>query len=123
MLKTKDEKKNPLECFEWDVNSNPIQRLYLSRDTKLMMEVINNFAATVYKRVNIDKMGKSVNAEVDENQDYGQQVKWKVAYRIAKYPGAFCQETSVPYMFSPNFKFQIDVNISGKFFVILECET
>ena len=50
MLKTKDEKKNPLECFEWDVNSNPIQRLYLSRDTKLMMEVINNFAATVYKK-------------------------------------------------------------------------
>ena len=39
--------------FDWDISSDPQQRLYLSRDTMRMMEVINGFIATVYSRVNI----------------------------------------------------------------------
>ena len=46
--------KKHLEAFDWDVNSAPMQRLYLSRDTTKMMEVINNFIATVYRRVDVD---------------------------------------------------------------------
>lgn len=42
-----------LRGFDWDVNYDPNQRLYLSKNTKRMMEVINNFAATVYKRVDV----------------------------------------------------------------------
>lgn len=43
-------KRDYLEGFDWDVNYEPNQRLYLSRDTRRLMEVINNFAATVYTR-------------------------------------------------------------------------
>ena len=46
-----------LKDFDWDVCSTPEQRLYLSKDTTKMMEVINNFIATVYYRVNIDDDG------------------------------------------------------------------
>lgn len=46
-----------LEEFEWDINDNPQQFLYLSRDTKRLMEVVNNFTATVYYRVNVDEQG------------------------------------------------------------------
>ena len=60
--------KNPmLKQFDWDVNSEPIQRLYLSRDTTKMMEVINNFIASVYYRVDITADGSTFN--VDE-QDF-----------------------------------------------------
>ena len=43
-----------------------------------MMEVKNNFVATVYTRYNIDETGTS--------QDDGQQVKWKVEFRIKRFP-------------------------------------
>ena len=32
-----------------------MQRLYLSKDTTKMMEVINNFIGTVYRRENVSK--------------------------------------------------------------------
>ena len=60
MLKLKHEEKNKLSKFEWDIASNPVQRLYLSEDTKSMMEVINNIAATVYTRVNVDDGGHAI---------------------------------------------------------------
>ena len=47
-----------MKQFDWDINSKPVQRLWLSKDTKLLMEVINDFIGTVYKRVNIDAEGK-----------------------------------------------------------------
>lgn len=56
----KKKERDHLKMFEWDINSNPVQRLYLSRDTKHLMEVINNTVATVYYRENIDKQGKSI---------------------------------------------------------------
>ena len=45
------------------------------------MEVVNNFVATVYHRVNMDKQGKSIgNKDPDtlyeDLKDQGQQVKW-----------------------------------------------
>ena len=45
------------------------------------MEVVNNFVATVYQRVNIDKQGRSIgNNDPDtlfeDVKDRGQQVKW-----------------------------------------------
>ena len=47
-------KRDYLKDFDWDVNYEPSQRLYLSQDTKRLMEVINNFTATVYTRVDMD---------------------------------------------------------------------
>ena len=46
-----------LKSYDWDVDSEPVQRLWLSKDTTLMMEVINDFIGSVYKRVNIDSNG------------------------------------------------------------------
>ena len=68
MIKTKMRKQ--LENFAWDIDSNPVQRLWLSRDTKLMMEVINDYIGTVYRRVNIDHQGNQILNEEDSN-DYG----------------------------------------------------
>lgn len=49
-----------LEQFDWNVDSKPLQRLYLSKDTTKLMEVTNNFIGTVYKRKNLDSFGKLV---------------------------------------------------------------
>ena len=46
--------KKKWEEFDWAINANPRQRLYLSKDTKRLMVVVNNFVAIVYRRYNID---------------------------------------------------------------------
>ena len=46
--------EDKLKEFDWDISSNLQQRLYLSRDTTKLMEVINNFTARVYRRQNVD---------------------------------------------------------------------
>ena len=46
-----DDKMADLEC---DLSVDPVQRMYLSKNTKKMMEVINNRFAIVYERVFID---------------------------------------------------------------------
>ena len=47
-------RREHLGGYEWDINSNPQQRLFLSQSTHRLMEVINDFMAIVYTRVNID---------------------------------------------------------------------
>ena len=112
--------RNYLKDFDWDVCSQPVQRLYLSKDTKLMMEVINDFIATVYYRVNLDDNGrKSTNRnglfeDVDFSEDCGQPVKWIEKYKIKRYPKSLVDKTSVPYLFSPNFTYMIDFNYRAK---------
>ena len=51
MIKRRE--RQHLKNFDWDVNSNPVQRLYLSENTFYMMEVTNDFIANVYYRVNV----------------------------------------------------------------------
>ena len=51
--------------FEWEISSDPQQRLYLSQDTYRMMEVMNNATATVYTRHNMDGNGKVYHAGED----------------------------------------------------------
>lgn len=121
--------RDELEEFDWDINSNPKQHLYLSQDTMRLMEVVNNFAATVYYRGNIDENGTIIrqstilNSNLSElKKDHGQQVKWKVEYRITRFP-RFTEQTSVPCLFSPNFTYQFDVNFRSKNFTILKSET
>ena len=111
------QKSEELKEFDWDISSNPIQRLYLSKDTTRMMEVINNQIATVYYRVNFFSEGTDV--ILDQNlstpqdhqtldnkcQDHGQEVKWRVDFRIRCFPKTLAQITSVPYLFSPNFTY------------------
>ena len=81
-----------------------------------MMEVVNNYVATVYYRVNfepegtdyqLDQMSMSTNAQRISNpgQDYGQEVKWRVDFRIRRFPRDLAEITSVPYLFSPNFTY------------------
>ena len=49
------------------------------------MEVINNYVATIYHRVNVDEGDKTI-IEEDAKTDTGQLVSWKVKYRINRYP-------------------------------------
>ena len=53
MIHEQKDNNDKLYEFDWDVSSNLQQRLYLSKDTTKMMEVINNFIAKIYKRVNV----------------------------------------------------------------------
>ena len=62
MIKSKKRKK--LEDFVWDISSNVCQRLYLSQDTTRLMEVVNNYVATVYYRVNFEPEG--TNSQFDQ---------------------------------------------------------
>ena len=93
------------------------------------MEVINNSIATVYQRENIDDSGKSIKRNFiedelpNEQEDCGQQVKWKVSYRISRYPKSLCTKTSLPYLFSPNFTHQLDFNHLLQRFVIKNTKT
>jgi len=41
--------------YAWDIRTNPVQRLYLSQDTNLLMEVVSNYIGTVYERENLDE--------------------------------------------------------------------
>ena len=93
---------------QWDLDHDPHQRLYLSQDTKRMMEVINNTFAIVYSRRNIDGEGRAIEEfgiEEANVKDHGQQIKWKIDFRIMRFPSILSQHTSAPFLFSPNFTF------------------
>ena len=61
MLIPKD--REYLANFDWDINSSPQQRLYLSQDTRRLMEVVNGYIGTVYTRSNVDDLGKTIMIE------------------------------------------------------------
>lgn len=61
--------RDKLDQFMWDVSSNPKQHLYLSKDTRRLMEVVNNYTATIYTRGNIDDQGKYIDEERDSMFD------------------------------------------------------
>ena len=50
-------------------------------------------------------------------------VKWKLKFRIQRFPTSLACKTSVPYLFSPNFTYQLDFNYRAKAFCIKEAET
>ena len=101
-----------------------------------MMEVINNFIATVYERVDVGADGRALLEASQEHdpfaqqyshhqpgRDRGQMVKWKLKFRIQRFPTSLACKTSVPYLFSPNFTYQLDFNYRAKAFCIKEAET
>ena len=82
------------------------------------MEVVNNYTATVYYRDDIGRHDaatimrretKSVILEDlnigDDDYDQGSLIKWKVEFRIKRFPKLLAKQTSVPFLFSPNFNF------------------
>ena len=77
-----ENKDDSLSKMDWDIQQNPVQQLYLSKDTRRLMKVVNNFYATVYERQDVEKsedanvaeeglslfgMGKNANKEPEEN--------------------------------------------------------
>lgn len=44
-------------------------------------------------------------------------------YRIKRFPRQLCAQTSVPYLFSPNFKYQIDIDFNRQQFIIRDTRT
>ena len=53
----------------------------------------------------------------------GQTVRWIRKYRIKQFPEDLSTLTSVPYLFSPNFKFHLDFHFRKEHFTIVETET
>ena len=82
-----------------------------------MMEVINNFIGTVYERYDVDHDGKVIPGSQGA-EPRGQHVRWRPKYRIKAFPQALCTLTSVPYLFSPNFEYQLDFNYRNEEFMI-----
>ena len=83
------------------------------------MEVVNNCIGTVYERCNLDTNG----IEVPGSEENGQNVRWKIKYRIKQFPEDLSTLTSVPYLFSPNFEFHLDFHFRKEHFTIVETET
>ena len=121
--------------FEADINDETVQRLYLSMNTKYMMEVISDKFAIVYRRQFIQEGDEDVaiadseseSEEGNENEDenevdssFGGEIKWRLRYKITRWPSNLTDRTSVPFMFSPNFKYQIDFDNKRKAIIILK---
>lgn len=56
-------------------------------------------------------------------QDTGQQVKWKVEFRIKRFPKSLAKLTSFPFIFSPNFTYQFDFDYRAQNFLIRHSAT
>lgn len=106
--------------MDWNVDSKPVQSLYLSKDTTRLMEVVNNFFATIYERIYIEDIGKKSAFKLNGTDEdrMGEQVKWMVMHRVRRFPKKLCEWTSVPYLFSPNFELQIDIDFNQQEFII-----
>lgn len=113
---------------EWDFGDDSVQRLYLSRNTMRLMEVINNTFAIVYNRRYVDSKGEILTTEESDNiedevADTGQQVKWLVESKITRWPSNLTNSTSVPFIFSQNFTYQLDFDAHKKSLLILLTKT
>ena len=113
--------RNLVKDLDSDVSASPIQRLILSKDTRLLMEVINHFIAEVYERVDLDGSGAPI--ESQESVDRGQKVRWVSKYKIRTFPMWLSKLTSQNYLFSPNFKYQLDFIYERSSFCIRITET
>lgn len=82
------------------------QLLYISRDTYSLMEVVAGKFANIYER-----------GEPDENLT----VHWTLKSRIKQYPLMLAETTSANFLFSPNFKYYLDVEYIMGYFVIKSC--
>ena len=85
------------------------------------MEVINNFVATVYHRYNLTDSNEIIEGSIGAEPE-GQAIRWKPKYRIKRFPTTLGSMTSVPYLFSPNFKYLLDFSYSDEEFMIRETE-
>lgn len=50
-------------------------------------------------------------------------MQWNVSYKITRWPSFLCLRTSAPYLFSPNFTFQLDFSYKEGTISILKTET
>ena len=75
LIKSKRKNEDSDEQYarqEWNLDNDTAQRLYLSKDTSRMMEVINNTFAIVYTRRNINEEGKAIYNDEYAAKDSGQ---------------------------------------------------
>ena len=81
------------------------------------MEIIGNQVATIYQRQDLSVAQSSPFHDFNKKsqlEDRGQEVAWLVKDKIRAFPKFLAHATSVPYLFSPNFKFQIDLDYRAK---------
>ena len=56
-------------------------------------------------------------------EDWGQLVKWRVDFRIKGLHKILVERTNLPYLFSPNFKYQLDYLYRTKQIIIRKSST
>ena len=90
------------------------------------MEVVNGQFAIVYKRKAIDLTDDAATeigvSKGDENIK-SQFVRWQVEYRIKQFPEDQARLTSVPYLFSSDFKYMFDFDLGSNTFMIRKSAT
>ena len=50
-------------------------------------------------------------------------VNWMPLYKITRWPSLLCKKFQYPYMFSPNFEYQLDFRFYNKSIVVLHAST
>ena len=76
------------------------------------MEVINNDIGTVYYRVDLDIDGREIKG-TDGEAPRGQTVRWLPKYRLKTLSAPLTKLASAPFLFSPNFKYQLDYKLGN----------
>ena len=113
-----EEFSNKVENSEdevWNFEKNSVQRLYLSKNTRFLLEVINNEFGIIYSRVDFDQLSPNKAAK-----DCGQKVQWVVQQKITNWPSQLAEKTSIPFLFSDNFTYRLDVDFKQKKLLIFE---
>ena len=102
-------------------------------NTRYLMEVINDKFGIVYRRTYSSKDGSQDRDKVkleedqseeesadDDESNFGKEIYWHLKYKITRWPSNLANRTSVPFMFSPNFKYQLDFGNKRKAIIILD---
>ena len=61
-----------------------------------------------------EQSGEEKQEEEASESDKPSFVKWAAIFKIKRWPSSLSTHTSVPYMFSPNFTYQLDFNYAEK---------
>ena len=108
MLPSKADEMDSTFAFN---NRRNKQKLFISKDTFRLMEVVNGLIAKIYER------SRSQNTNIDK------MVTWNHVSTITQFPSLLQGANNANFLFSPNFDRYIDVIYSEKRFCIRDVIT
>ena len=103
------------ESYFWYLKDDIKHRMYLSRDAKKMLEVIQNRLAIVWHDPEMDRHDF-------KEEGLPKLVKWHTEYKIRNFPFLALEVCSLPYFLSGDFKFMCDYDYSKKVMNVVKTE-